>query len=245
MSYVHRRKKLCANSTTQDCERIAKLNFKCEVKRSHVKSLKSSVAQPVSVHMRRALRARAARCQIAGKLPISTKSARKRPKHSPFIAQKSVGILAACSRKVLLGPRPGEPLPVMAHFARFDARFIILAPAYKTSPPTCYGVPTLELFAAVFLYTVEKPYPLYSCIAVPLNVSGKRTLQLLQQQLPCMKLFTLGLRCLPPGAAYHYKGALYRGVDIDRSAAFKAKYEAHSSAHQVGHRRHLCRPLSA
>jgi hypothetical protein len=44
-----------------------------------------------------------------------------------------------------------------------------------------------------------------------------------------LKLFTLGLRCLPPGSSYHFKGALYRGVDISRSAAFKAKYDPHAT----------------
>ncbi len=101
-------------------------------------------------------------------------------------------------------------------------------------PNTCYGVPTLDLLAAVFLYMTENPYPLYFCITVPLNVSGKRTLQSLQLQLPWMKLFTLGLRCLPQGGTYHFRGALYRGLDIDRSAAFKANYEAHASAYQAG-----------
>ena len=96
--------------------------------------------------------------------------------------------------------------------------------AARALPPTMFGVPTLDLLAAVFLYTAENPYPLYSCITAPLNVNGTRTLQSLQQQLPFMKLFTLGLLCLSSVPSYHFKGALYRGVDISRSAAFKAKY---------------------
>ncbi len=97
---------------------------------------------------------------------------------------------------------------------------------------------TLDLLAAVFLYTLEKPNPIYSCITVPLNVSGKRTLQSLQQLLPYMKLFTFSLRCLPPPASsYHFKGAVIarsNAASISTGAAFKAKYEAHSSAYQVG-----------
>jgi hypothetical protein len=65
---------------------------------------------------------------------------------------------------------------------------------------------------------------------VPLNVSGKRTLPSLLQQLPYLKLFTLGLCCLPPGPTYHFKGALYRGVDISR----RANYDSHDPRmHQI------------
>ena len=55
---------------------------------------------------------------------------------------------------------------------------------------------------AALLYTAEHPYLIYSCITVPLNVSGARTLQSLQQQLPFMKLFSLALRCLPKDGPY-------------------------------------------
>ena len=48
-----------------------------------------------------------------------------------------------------------------------------------------------------------------------------------------MKLFTLGLRCLPPCPTYRFKGALYRGVDISRSAAFKAKYNPHATPNNI------------
>jgi hypothetical protein len=106
--------------------------------------------------------------------------------------------------------------------------------AARLLPATMFGIPTIDLLAAVFLYTAENPYPLYSCITVPLNVSGVRTLQSLLQQLPFMKLFTLGLRCLPRGPTYRFKGALYRGIDISRSAAFKAKYDSHATSYQVG-----------
>jgi hypothetical protein len=105
--------------------------------------------------------------------------------------------------------------------------------AARVLPPTMYGVPTIDLLAAVFLYTAENPYPLYSCITSPLNVSGARTLQSLQQQLPFMKLFTLGLLGLS-SAGYHFKGALYRGIDVSKSAAFKAKYDSHATAYEVG-----------
>jgi hypothetical protein len=56
--------------------------------------------------------------------------------------------------------------------------------------------------AALFLYTAEHPYPLYSCITAPLNISGACTLQSLQQQLPFIKLFSLALCCLPKDGPY-------------------------------------------
>lgn len=105
--------------------------------------------------------------------------------------------------------------------------------AARALPPTMYGVPTIDLLAAVFLYTAENPYPIYSCITGPLNVSGTRTLQSLQQQLPFMKLFTLGLLSLSSVASYRFKGALYRGIDVSRSAAFKAKYDSHATPNSI------------
>ena len=134
----------------------------------------------------------------------------------------------------VVGVQSAPTRPQLVSICALARQMVGGSEAARLLPPTCFGLPTIDLLATVFLYTLEMPYPLYSCITVPLNVSGKRTLQSLQQQLPYLKLFTLGLRCLPPGATYHFKGALYRGVDINRSAAFKAKYDAHSSAYQVG-----------
>ena len=106
--------------------------------------------------------------------------------------------------------------------------------AARVLPPTMHGIPTIDLLAAVFLYTAENPYPIYSCMTVPLNVSGVRSLQSLLQQLPFMKLFSLGLRCLPKDGPYHFKGAMYRGVDVNKNASFKAKYDTYGTAYQVG-----------
>ena len=44
--------------------------------------------------------------------------------------------------------------------------------AVRALPPTMYGVPTIDLLAAVFLYTAENPDPLYSCITTPLSTSA-------------------------------------------------------------------------
>ena len=103
-------------------------------------------------------------------------------------------------------PKRAE-IAAMISWARSMAQDTIAA---RLLPPTMHGIPTIDLLAAVFLYTAETPYPLYSCLTVPLNVTGVRTLQSLLHQLPFMKLFSLGLRCLPKCAPYLFQGALYR-----------------------------------
>jgi hypothetical protein len=117
-----------------------------------------------------------------------------------------------------------------------DARMTVVNSAAKLAlPAMMFGVDTLDLLAAVFLYTMEGPYPLYSFITVPLNVSDTRTLQSILQQLPYMKLFSLGLRCLPKDyhfrfnldsycyISFHlfYRGTLYRVIDVKKNESFK------------------------
>ena len=137
------------------------------------------------------------------------------------IDMRVVGVRSAPTR---------SELAAMTAWARNAVRS---SKAARALPPTMFGVPTIDLLAAVFLYTAENPYPLYSCITTPLNVNGTRTLQSLQQQLPFMKLFTLGLLALSSAGSYHFKGALYRGIDVSRSAAFKAKYDSHATPNNI------------
>ncbi len=118
-----------------------------------------------------------------------------------------------------------------------DARRTVETSAAKLAlPAKMFGVDTLDLLAAVFLYTMEgHPYPLYSFLTGPLNVSETRTLQSILQQLPYMKLFSLGLRCLPKDyhfrcildsyccISFHlfYRGTLYRVIDVKKNESFK------------------------
>ena len=103
--------------------------------------------------------------------------------------------------------------------------------AARLMPPTMFGVPTLDLLAAVFLYTLEKPYPLYSCITAPLNVSGKRTLPSLLQQLPYLKLFTLGLH-LP----LQRRALPRRRHQQERSVSSQVRLSRHSLPSRHRHR---------
>ena len=68
----------------------------------------------------------------------------------------------------LVGLRSAPTRPQLSSLAAFAKQMVRGSEAARLLPPTCYGVPTLDLLAAVFLYTVETPYPLYSCITVPL-----------------------------------------------------------------------------
>ena len=56
--------------------------------------------------------------------------------------------------------------------------------ALQLLPTTLHGVRALDYATSVFMYTMEGPYPLYSCITNPLNVNGVRSVESLHQQLP-------------------------------------------------------------
>ncbi len=71
--------------------------------------------------------------------------------------------------------------PQLVSMSALSKQIVRGSEAARFLPPVCYVVPTIALLAAVFLCTLEKPYPLYSCITVPLNVRGKRTLPSLVQ----------------------------------------------------------------
>jgi hypothetical protein len=134
----------------------------------------------------------------------------------------TVGVLSKPTRVQLVA---------MINWARSMVKDSVAA---RMLPSIMHGIHTIDLLAAVFLYTVENPYPLYCCITVPLNVSGARSLQSLLHQLPFLKLLYLGMRCLPRDSPYYFRGAMYRGVDIKKNPSFKAKYDTYASAYQVG-----------
>jgi hypothetical protein len=134
----------------------------------------------------------------------------------------------------IVGVRSAPLLTQLAFMMPWARNEVRSSKAARALPPTMYGMPAIDLLAAGFLYTAENPYPFYYCIIAPLNVNSTRTLQSLQQQLPSMKLFSLGLLSLSTVVSYHFKGALYRGVDVSRSAAVQAKYDSPATAYQVG-----------
>ena len=95
--------------------------------RSHAKSHCSLLA---AAPLRARFPLHAAPPQIAGKPPIAIISAGKRPKHSPFIAQKSASILAASCGKVAQQNRQGDPPPC----GQFDLRSSLPLAAARFCP---------------------------------------------------------------------------------------------------------------
>ncbi len=61
---------------------------------------------------------------------------------------------------------------------------ICCSPALQLLPASLHGVTALDYCTALFLYTMDGPYRIYSCIADPLNVDGVRSIESLRQQLP-------------------------------------------------------------
>ena len=64
-------------------------------------------------------------------------------------------------------------------------------------PPVCEGVAAVQLVATFFLWSMESPFPIYRFITNPLNVSGTRSKESLEQQLPLIKLLCIAHRSIP------------------------------------------------
>ena len=81
----------------------------------------------------------------------------------------------------LVGVVSAPTRPQLVSMSALSKQIVRGSEAARFLPPVCYGVSTIDLLAAVFMCTLEKPYPLFSCTTVPLNVRGKRTLPSLVQ----------------------------------------------------------------
>jgi hypothetical protein len=121
-------------------------------------------------------------------------------------------------------------------------------------PPECEGVAAVQLVATFFLWSMENPFPVYRFITDPLNVSGTRSKEALQQQLPLIKLLCIAHRAVPRSSVLwcsfrpsiphrlrlyspppcRYDGVLYRGINIDLNAVMRQKYDAYETAFAVG-----------
>ena len=67
------------------------------------------------------------------------------------------------------------------------------------------GIDAVQLVAAFFLWSMEMPFGIYRLITHPLNVSGTRSVESLQQQLPLIKLLCIAHRCIPRSSALWYR----------------------------------------
>ena len=68
-------------------------------------------------------------------------------------------------------------------------------------PPTVEGVPAVQLVAVFLFWSLEVPFPAYRLITDPLNVSGTRSKEALEQQLPLIKLLCIAHRAIPRSSA--------------------------------------------
>ena len=68
-------------------------------------------------------------------------------------------------------------------------------------PPVFEGVAAVQLVAVYFLWSMERPFPAYRFITNPLNVSGTRSVESLEQQLPLIKLLCIAHRAIPRNSA--------------------------------------------
>ena len=71
-------------------------------------------------------------------------------------------------------------------------------------PPVCEGVAAVQLVATYFFWSLENPLPAYRFITNPLNVSGTRSKEALEQQLPLIKLLCIAHRAIPRNSALWY-----------------------------------------
>jgi hypothetical protein len=69
--------------------------------------------------------------------------------------------------------------------------------ATRLLPPMFEGVEAVQLVATFFLWSMERPFPVYRYITNPLNVSGTRSVESLEQQLPLIKLLCIAHRSVP------------------------------------------------
>ena len=69
-------------------------------------------------------------------------------------------------------------------------------------PSVCEGIAAVQLVATFLLWSMEAPISVYRYVTNPLNVSGSRTVESLQQQLPLIKLLCIAHRSIPRNSAF-------------------------------------------
>ena len=97
-----------------------------------------------------------------------------------------------------------QPRPTRAQLATMVACALECAQdsdATRLLPPVCEGVDAVQLVACYFLWSMEHPFPIYRLITNPLNVSGTRSKEALEQQLPLIKLLCIAHRAVPRSSA--------------------------------------------
>jgi hypothetical protein len=85
------------------------------------------------------------------------------------------------------------------------------SPLWKELPVLCEGVPRHQVLAALFLFTMQGPYPVYRLITDVFAKPGKR--ELFKEQQSFMKLLLIAHRSIPrgDGCLYRHSGPLFFG----------------------------------
>jgi hypothetical protein len=92
-------------------------------------------------------------------------------------------------------PRPTrDQLVTMVNCALESARG---SDATRLIQSASKGIAAVELVATYFFWSMESPFPAYRYITDPLNVSGARSKESLEQQLPLIKLLCIAHRSIP------------------------------------------------
>ena len=73
-------------------------------------------------------------------------------------------------------------------------------------PPVHDGVPAVEFVAALVLYTMQHPFPVFRLVTEPLNVSGGRDLSNFVSLRPYMKLLAIAIDLVPRTCPYWFTG---------------------------------------
>ena len=100
-----------------------------------------------------------------------------------------------------------QPRPTRAQFTTMVLCALECArdsDATRHMPPVCEGIDAVQLVATFFLWSMEFPFCNYRLITNPLNVSGTRSVESLEQQLPLIKLLCIAHRAIPRSSALWY-----------------------------------------
>ena len=108
------------------------------------------------------------------------------------------------------------------------------SPLLMLLPEIIDGIKRIEFVGSMLIFTVEEPCSVYRLITHPLNVNGVRSKAALRCQLRYLKLLTLALQSVPRESDYWFTGVVYRGVNIEESAALQWKYENYNEAFKPG-----------
>jgi hypothetical protein len=89
------------------------------------------------------------------------------------------------------------------------------SPLSNELPLLCEGVPRLDVLAALFIFTMQEPFPLYRLITDIFSLTGRP--ELFKELCPFLKLILIALRSIPPvkrfSELHTYEGPLFFGFD--------------------------------